>query len=143
MSDKCKRCKERRNKEKRNRAILFLEDLQDRASKNGIPKKGVVGLSSFTDFIRGLYPEYYSKVKEEWAKVSENNATEEDNEFISNMMIVRKTIREKHPEGNLFVKDFLPCPICKEGRVAFVISDHYNGHIHATCSTRGCVSWME
>lgn len=34
----------------------ILEDLQDRACRVGIPS----GLSDFTDYIRGLYPEFYS-----------------------------------------------------------------------------------
>jgi len=35
-----------------------LEDLQDRAYKNGLPKE-MTG-TMFTDYIRGLYPEYYT-----------------------------------------------------------------------------------
>lgn len=35
----------------------------------------------------------------------------------------------------------LPCPVCNKGRLGFSIA--YNGHCHGTCSTQGCVSWME
>jgi len=35
----------------------------------------------------------------------------------------------------------IECPICK-GSLAFQRSG-YNGHIHASCSTEGCVSWMQ
>lgn len=39
---------------------------------------------------------------------------------------------------------FMLCPICKAGPacLGYRISN-YNGHIHAKCSTDGCVSWME
>ena len=36
----------------------------------------------------------------------------------------------------------IECPVCHSGRLNFSVSG-YNGHIHATCSTAGCVSWME
>lgn len=36
----------------------------------------------------------------------------------------------------------LPCPVCASGNLSYSISG-YNGHIHATCSTRDCVAWME
>ena len=37
--------------------MRILEEIQDRACKVGLP----IGLSSFTDYIRSLYPEYYSE----------------------------------------------------------------------------------
>lgn len=37
--------------------MRILEELQDRACKVGLP----IGLSNFTDYIRSLYPEYYSE----------------------------------------------------------------------------------
>lgn len=40
------------------------------------------------------------------------------------------------------VSDFIDCPACKTGRVRYSVSG-YNGHVHAHCSTSGCVSWME
>lgn len=36
----------------------------------------------------------------------------------------------------------IKCPVCADGTLAFSRSG-YNGHIHAACSTDGCVSWME
>ena len=63
--------------------------------------------------------------------------------WMGNIMIVRAAIREKHPEGKEYIQDTIPCPICKEGTVSFMISDHYNGHIHAHCSDKSCVNWME
>ena len=70
-------------------------------------------------------------------------ATDEDDMIFANMLIVRVAIRDKHPPSNVFVQDTMPCPICKKGTVSYVISDHYNGHIHAHCNTEGCVSFME
>jgi hypothetical protein len=65
-----------------------------------------------------------------------------DDKLWNDMKIVREAIREKHPRGTEFIQDIIPCPICKDGIVSFIISDHYNGHIHAKCS-KGCVDWME
>jgi hypothetical protein len=39
------------------------------------------------------------------------------------------------------VSGSIPCPVCDKGNLGFGIA--YNGHCHATCSTKGCVSWME
>lgn len=36
----------------------------------------------------------------------------------------------------------IPCPACKSGTLRFSRAG-YNGHIHAACSTKGCVAWME
>ena len=36
----------------------------------------------------------------------------------------------------------IPCPICKAGTLRYSRSA-YNGHVHASCSTEGCVRWME
>lgn len=37
----------------------------------------------------------------------------------------------------------LPCPCCEGGTLAYRYAGAYNGHIHARCSTEGCVAWME
>ena len=36
----------------------------------------------------------------------------------------------------------IDCPVCSEGQLRFTRSG-YNGHIHARCTTDGCVGWME
>jgi hypothetical protein len=64
-------------------------------------------------------------------------------EIVGKINIVRTAIREKHPESDIFVQDTIPCPLCKTGTVAFIISDHYNGHIHARCNTPDCINWCE
>lgn len=34
------------------------------------------------------------------------------------------------------------CPVCATGKVRYSIAES-NGHVHARCSTDGCVGWME
>ena len=41
-----------------------------------------------------------------------------------------------------FIKDQMPCPVCKSGDLHYTISN-YNGHIHGQCTTAKCVFWME
>ena len=36
----------------------------------------------------------------------------------------------------------IQCPICTTGNLQFSRAG-YNGHIHAACTTEGCVRWME
>lgn len=36
----------------------------------------------------------------------------------------------------------IPCPVCESGTLSFSRSG-YNGHIHAGCTSPGCVRWME
>ncbi len=36
----------------------------------------------------------------------------------------------------------IPCPVCKTGELRFSRAG-YNGHIHAGCTTDGCVGWLE
>lgn len=36
----------------------------------------------------------------------------------------------------------IPCPVCKTGTLRYSRAA-YNGHVHAGCSTQGCVQWME
>lgn len=70
---------------------------------------------------------------------------EAQNNLIKDIFTVRAAIREKYPKSDKFVHDTIKCPICEDGIVSFIISDHVNGHIHAECSNHknGCVKWME
>jgi hypothetical protein len=36
----------------------------------------------------------------------------------------------------------IACPVCNSGRLRFSVA-RSNGHVHASCTTRLCVSWME
>jgi hypothetical protein len=49
--------------------------------------------------------------------------------------IVDATKGERNRSGHI------TCPICMDGQLGFRV--HHNGHIHAKCATKGCVSWME
>lgn len=47
------------------------------------------------------------------------------------------------PQTNYFCgQGVMDCPICKTGKLSYSRST-YNGHVHARCSTEGCVAWME
>lgn len=45
-------------------------------------------------------------------------------------------------EGKRGVRGAIACPVCSTGSLHYSIAN-YNGHIHAQCSTTGCVAWME
>ena len=45
-------------------------------------------------------------------------------------------------EGKRAVRGAISCPVCSTGSLQYSIAG-YNGHIHARCSTEGCVAWME
>jgi len=36
----------------------------------------------------------------------------------------------------------IKCPCCEEGTLQYSVAS-YNGHIHGSCTTPGCVRWME
>ena len=93
-----------------------------------------------------VYSDSNVEVKKPVKLQSESESEFEDREIdflIKKMDIVRKAIREKFPKSNKFVEDSISCPICKKGTVNFMISDHYNGHIHAKCSKKNCIQWAE
>lgn len=51
--------------------------------------------------------------------------------------------RWHHPQDNYFCgAGIMKCPCCADGKLRYSRAA-YNGHIHAHCSTDGCVSWME
>lgn len=46
-------------------------------------------------------------------------------------------------QHNYFVgAGVITCPICGTGKLRYSRAG-YNGHVHARCSTDGCVAWME
>lgn len=61
------------------------------------------------------------------------------NEF-NGVMVARAHI-VKMIEQHKVSRGKTKCPVCDGGFLAF--SQASNGHIHASCSTTGCVSWME
>jgi hypothetical protein len=62
------------------------------------------------------------------------------------IMIARKAIVDRC--GGPWKKGYeqqsgrFPCPCCGIGTLAYSRSG-YNGHVHARCSTEGCVAWVE
>lgn len=44
--------------------------------------------------------------------------------------------------GQRGVTGRVPCPACDGGTLSYSVAGN-NGHIHARCSTAGCVAWME
>ena len=36
----------------------------------------------------------------------------------------------------------IPCPVCNTGKLRYLRAS-YNGHVHAECSIKSCVSWVE
>lgn len=66
--------------------------------------------------------------------------------FLRRMTKVRRQIMDHIAAAGKqkkFVQDSIPCPLCDGGTVSYMYSGHYNGHIHAQCSTAGCIQWME
>lgn len=47
-----------------------------------------------------------------------------------------------HAQNKRGVAGKLPCPVCTTGELRYSISG-YNGHVHAGCTTKACVGWME
>ena len=66
---------------------------------------------------------------------------EENAAFSLKISDARKSI-VAHSKGKRGVHGSLSCPICSEGVLKYSVSG-YNGHIHAGCSTPGCVRWIE
>ncbi len=54
---------------------------------------------------------------------------------------VRAAIVEK-TQGRRGANGEIRCPVCKTGPVYFTVSPA-NGHIHAACTTQGCVDFCE
>ena len=66
--------------------------------------------------------------------------------FLEQMIATRKAITDhikEHRMGGRDVEGKIPCPVCGDGTVFYSCAGAYNGHIHATCNTDGCVSWIE
>ena len=67
-------------------------------------------------------------------------------QFIPRMVKVRNAIVDDiKARGTLKkgVSGQITCPECGTGTVDYTYAGNYNRHIHARCSTEGCVAWME
>lgn len=70
----------------------------------------------------------------------------EINKRTANIIQARTAIVERcggpWKKGQAGSSGTVACPVCKSGSLGFTRSG-YNGHIHARCSTKDCVAWME
>lgn len=81
-------------------------------------------------------PNYQATSREEVAKEEAEFAEVSKNINIARAAIVHLTKGKRRVQGEL------PCPICKPaGKLSFSVA--YNGHVHACCTTKDCVRWME
>jgi hypothetical protein len=65
---------------------------------------------------------------------------EESDSHFRNTDVARKAITDA-TQGKRGVQGALACPVCITGKLGYSVAS--NGHIHARCSTAGCVAWME
>jgi hypothetical protein len=63
------------------------------------------------------------------------------NERFANVCIARAAIVD-HTKKARGVDGVMPCPICADGQLRYSVAA-CNGHIHGSCTTPDCVSWME
>lgn len=66
-------------------------------------------------------------------------------EHIQKMTAVRRAIVADIKAKNAANRSFssmIDCPLC-DGKVSYSYAGSYNRHIHARCSTAGCVNWIE
>lgn len=63
------------------------------------------------------------------------------NKRIENTFAARTAIVE-HTKGKRGVSGEIDCIVCESGKLRFSIAS-CNGHIHAACTTKDCLSWME
>lgn len=77
----------------------------------------------------------------------QKKAHEEINKRFDSMQIARKSIVDAcggpWKRGDSTVSGAVNCPVCCAiGSLRFSRAG-YNGHVHASCTTEGCISWME
>lgn len=102
--------------------------------------KATLPCLDYKDYPEGVYNNDGVVSKE--YRIGEPQHDTDIRKMMSDMIIIRKAIRVKHPEGKEFVEGTMECPICGKKRW-YMISDHYNGHIHSKCETENCINWME
>lgn len=49
---------------------------------------------------------------------------------------------QEHAAGQRGIANVIPCPACGTGQLHYSVA-RSNGHIHARCSTPGCVTFMQ
>lgn len=67
-------------------------------------------------------------------------------QFMKRMVVVRPAIEADIETRNMKKRScqgIIDCPACAAGKVHYSYAGNVNGHIHARCTTKGCVEWME
>ena len=59
-----------------------------------------------------------------------------DRTMVAREAIVEATGNQRGAAGAI------DCPVCRSGKLRYTVAG-INGHIHASCTTEGCVRWME
>jgi hypothetical protein len=79
--------------------------------------------------------------REVYTKEEADAEEAELNRHLAKTSLVMRAIRKKEGERR-GVAGELDCPACTTGTVQYSIAN-CNGHIHARCSTKDCVSFMQ
>lgn len=61
-------------------------------------------------------------------------------DHLAKMRTARSAIMDA-AKGRRSVSGAIDCPVCKTGKLHFSVA--YNGHVHAQCTTKDCMWWME
>lgn len=91
-------------------------------------------------FARNVNPAFDCKHREFPTKEQIKQWNKECEEHFANMLIVRGAITDAVGKAK-GVAGRIQCPVCEKGKVNYTVAS--NGHVHAQCTTEGCVNWME
>jgi ribosomal protein S27E len=78
----------------------------------------------------------------EQAEAHENEVAERQAATMKALRATHDDAKAKGLEKGNGGRSSVKCPTCGNGEIHYSVAS-YNGHIHASCSTQGCVSWME
>jgi hypothetical protein len=67
---------------------------------------------------------------------------EEESAASSARIVAARAAIVEYTAGRRGVSGRIACPNCEGGVLGFSVA-RSNGHIHGTCSTKGCACWME
>lgn len=82
-------------------------------------------------------PKYLATTLEQVEKQEAEYEKASKNVTLAREAIIKATGGKRRVSGNM------PCPVCnlQTGDLRYHVA--YNGHVHACCTTDGCVRWME
>jgi hypothetical protein len=97
--------------------------------------------------VEAEYPcPHLSRLSDEEVAAEDEKLRKYVDEIVPKMQTVRAAIIAQLTErGQLkqSVTGAIVCPACNAGTVRYTYAGSYNRHIHAQCSTEGCVQWLE